>query len=276
MNTTFFTACNAPYWPFVVPYATAVLIHNDDSMVEICVEDASLFQREHGRSLQLVSEAFPDRVLIREGSFKGTIPNSVRFLETPLTRTEFTYIGDVDILILDNDITSVHAAHMGRTGLPYSNCVRSGTRRLTGLHFTRTDAHYPLRVPSDLDLKGNDEELLFRLVVEKGLVLPDPLEAFRPVHGIHLSLARAPCPSPNGRPHWGLTAHYARRYRDLWSNPVWAEVVPLLHPSFRWLLLVLEAALQAKNPDIEIYRWRETKNLWKTFSDMPRGSWTPG
>jgi len=181
VRTTIFSACNRNYEAFIVPYAAAALHHNADVAVEICVEDPARFRQENQGSAEVLDRAFPDRWLVRTGNFSGTIPNSVRFLEQPQLRADYTYIGDIDILILDNDLTQAHLTHMAETGLPYSNILRPQGERLTGLHFTRTDAHYPISLPPDVDLKWKDEHLLYRLVQAKGLPLPAPTDKFRPI-----------------------------------------------------------------------------------------------
>src|SRR5829696_4441298 len=204
-TTTFFTAANTLYEPFVIPYAVTALHHNADAAVEICVEDPARFKTANASALDVIARYFPDRFLVRGGCFRGIRGASPRFLETPLLESEYTYIGDIDMIILEGDVTEQHVAHMAQTGLPYSNRLRPNTPRLTGLHFTRTDAHYPLVVPSDWNMMKNDEELLYRLVRAKGLPLPAATDTFRPSHGIHLSVKRTPTRAPGAGPHWPTT-----------------------------------------------------------------------
>src|SRR4051794_22713562 len=143
-TTTFFTAANTLYEPFAVPYAVAALYHNDDVTVEICVEDPDRFKSVYVDALAVISRYFPDRFLIRGGRFKDIRGGSPRFLETPQLQSDYTYIGDVDIIILDRDVTAQHLSNMEHISLPYSNRLRPNKPRLSGLHFTRTHVHYPL------------------------------------------------------------------------------------------------------------------------------------
>src|SRR5262249_18773675 len=110
------------------------------------------------------------------------------------------YIGDIDMFIVPEDIPlhEMHVRHSREIGLPYSNRVRRGTRRLTGLHFVRTRDYYERVLPTmqkyrDGALSGllgiNNEELLYRMM-EESVGLPKIVGNFVTHHGIH---ARAFC-----------------------------------------------------------------------------------
>jgi hypothetical protein len=262
VTTTYFTACNTPYWPFVLPYAVSALHHDAKAVVEICVENPDRFQTVYAAGIDVIERHFPDRFLLRGAKFKDILPNSVRFVETPTLVSDYTYIGDIDILILDRNVTAAHVANMAKTGLPYSNCLRPGTQRLTGLHFTRTDAHYPLVIPPDANLREYDEELLLRLIVAKGLQAPNPESTFRPLHGIHFSIRRPPTQTPEKFPHWAITADAASSYLALWEAPSWQAASAYFHPAYRTLLMMLDAVLQERYPSKLVYRRNEAVALW--------------
>ncbi len=115
---------------------------------------------------------------------------------------DYCYIGDIDFLILSEsyDFKEVHKEHMEITGLPFSNAVRSEKdKRLTGLHFIKTEEYYRVmkNVIESLDNnydqllldKFSDEQVLYELC-HRGFDLSmlskaDPL---RPYHGVHLRL----------------------------------------------------------------------------------------
>ena len=276
-QTTFFTCANKAYEMFVLPYIASVLMHNDDARVEICLEDADEFVAENAEALAVISAGFGQgRVLLRNSAWlhvAGTPgskapPNSVRFLETPVETTQYTYIGDIDILVLES-VTDKHLRRMAHTGRPYSNVLRTGSpagKALSGLHFTRSDVYYPVRLPAEPDVQ-RDEHLLYQLVAGRGLELPAPGDGWRPVHGYHLSLGRAPL-SPLG---WGLVSRQRpiwhpwrwrravaralsgravfsgqqrfRAYRRLQANEVWRRVLPHFDKRYIPLLAILELAL---------------------------------
>ena len=246
VQTTLFTSANKLYEMFVLPYVSSGLIYNDDARVEICLEDPAEFEFGNGEAIELLrANVGADRLLLRGVEASADVaPNSVRFLETPRVTTEFTYIGDIDILILE-PISPLHLRRMSELGLPYSNVLREGREALSGLHFTRTDAYYPVEVPPNIDL-NRDEELLYHLVTARGLPLP-PSSLGRPMHGYHLSPNRSPlarmvdgCPTL----HWSLTSQsYFKSYTALRRNPVWRELFPFFDRRYRAILGLLELGL---------------------------------
>lgn len=94
-----------------------------------------------------------------------------------MTCTEYVYIGDIDIIVLDSTIVDQHLKLMAKTGLPYSNRARGGPRaQLSGLHFTRYDAYYPVPDVSDIDITQEvDEALLYKIVQRRGLPIQDQI-----------------------------------------------------------------------------------------------------
>lgn len=255
MTTTFFTSANQGYEPFVLPYMASVLINNPDAVVEICLERPLAFEVANADALALLREWFGPKVTVRRGAFQGLAPNSVRFLETPSQLTEYTYIGDIDILVLEH-LTPKHLAQMKKTGLPFSNIIRPTTPpRLSGLHFTESSAHYPLPSLDGVDIrKVGDENLLYLQVEAKGIGLPDPEEKWRPAHGLHFSLNR-PVKRP-GTTDWGIALPLAMAYAQFRDEPRWRELIPMFDRRYLHLLLVLETAIEAHFPEIDLFAGR--------------------
>lgn len=219
MRTTFFTCCNKPYEDYIPIFIDSTLFHNKDVDVEIGVEDVNTvanltemleyFNRYNARVL--IRNASFDEYRI-DGIYHPKCPNVVRFIEIPQLKNEFVYICDIDIIILDENIPSIHIKEMEKNGMDYSNIVRphekNEPKRLTGLHFSKWDAHYPL--PSYVSLVMNnelnsDETFLYK-IVEKQHKINESL-TFRPVHGIHTSPNRA----HGSTPGWGLSG-----YKEQW------------------------------------------------------------
>lgn len=109
---------------------------------------------------------------------------------------ENVYIGDVDMFIVreDTPLHEAHVAHAQRIGLPYSNRVRKGACRLTGLHFVRTADYYPKVLPvidkyrrliAQRAIDMNNEELLYRMM-EESVGLPQTSGRFTTHHGVHM------------------------------------------------------------------------------------------
>lgn len=253
-RTTFFTAADTRYEMFVLPYIVSALFHNSDARVEVCLQDVSGFRSSNERALDILREHLgEDRILLRGARWAGIPPNSVRFLETPREITKFTYIGDIDILILEA-VTDIHLDRMIRHGLPYSNEVRKGRRALSGLHFTRSDAYYPVTVPEGADPR-RDEELLYALVTARGWGTPPP-GVLRGVHGYHMSPNRAPLPALVGGKRtldWGLSKpKHFNAYRELVGSPVWQRLVPYFDRKYRLLLGLTDLGVAHHHPEYRL------------------------
>lgn len=247
-SLTVFTAVNRRYEPFVAPYIASVVVHNRDTTVEVCVEDPALFRADNHRAMATLEEHFPGRALIRGGDFSRAKANSIRFIETPESVSEYVYIGDVDIIITE-EIAPFHLNHMAETGLPYSNLKRPNKDALSGLHFSRWDALYPhAETPSSrINL---DEGYLWDLVMARGLPAPpldDPKP--RPLHGFHLSLNCDPRIINGG---WGGVRHRpaADAFATMRGSPFWQRLSPHFDKRFLRVLFALEVMLTARFPEI--------------------------
>lgn len=258
----------------MIPYIYFALKTNNDVAVEVCVDDIVLFRLSQGAGIDALKRIFPDKkFLIRQVRFSGkSIPNTIRFVEKPDLSADYIYIGDVDILLLDDDITNQHLANMERTGLPYSNIRRKGTDRLTGLHFSKFEYYYPIPEISDLDLaRMNDEAVLLQLVSRKKLPLPSQELEFRPVHGIHASPNRQ-AQSIAGSPHWGATVHFLSIFQSLRNERSFGLVEPYLDKRFLSVVDCLVGLGRARKQDAgeieaafsDIFthnRWQSSKSI---------------
>ncbi|MDF9436051.1 hypothetical protein [Chromohalobacter israelensis] len=208
-NLLFFTVANSGYYKFVPIYIYFVLRANENSHVEICVESLGDFYSKHGRAMDWLGSHYGGGFTVRESNWFGkVIPNSIRFIETPVTKGfQYVYIGDVDIVVFDGDIMDRHLENMNNHAIPFSNIIRMNSAsdkmpRLTGCHFAPFSVQYPVPDFSDLDYeKLNDERLLHELLRRKGYTIPIGLK-YRPVHGIHVSPNRKA--HDNDRPSWNL------------------------------------------------------------------------
>ena len=158
--------------------------------------------------------------MIRHEEFEIADAPVLRFLMEPKIQAPYVYIGDIDILVLESGITDIHLKNCRSSGLPYSNIVRVGTKRLSGLHFTKRESYYPITQPPPSILKARlDEEVLYEIVRRRGLELP--IGNFRPVHGIHFSPNREKVVADGPDLSWGLTKHFWNKYKDLSCNYHW-------------------------------------------------------
>jgi len=182
------------------------------------------------------------------------VPNTVRFVETPQTKCEYLYIGDIDLLVFD-DVSKIHLELIEKNSLPFSNILRreyaeSEAPRLSGLHFCRYDDYYPLPDLEDLDLAfENDENVLYEIMRRKGMMVPKEFQT-RPECGIHMSLNRDPLGRSTGpatlnysvsKTHgWG-GRHYYPRFLDQIAEEDFCILSSRLDFDFRILLLAAEA-----------------------------------
>ncbi len=164
-------------------------------------------------SLNRIKDQLSSNFEIKEGYYKHLdylnrkIKKALRFLIPYKEFKEFenVYIGDVDFLILNEKpgLLQEHLEHSKKIGLPFSNKIRNHSKRLTGLHFIRTDAYYSKmetvissylnnidKLTKDFKTLKNIEEFLYKIVNETfgyGKINEYP---FRPHHGIHLGMLR--------------------------------------------------------------------------------------
>ncbi|MEM9262203.1 MAG: hypothetical protein AAGA22_01370, partial [Pseudomonadota bacterium] len=240
------------------------LTFNPTAFVEIGVEDAEAFRLSNQEAIDLLTNQFGDAFLIRNVTFIKGAPGSARFMNETSVRRRYLYIGDIDIFVLE-EIAPKHIDKMAETGLPYSNIIRPGKHRLSGLHFTETDAFYPLD-DFDGDVTRYDEVLLYERVLKKGLPLPNKEETFRPLHGYHLSLNRRPTCAIGyswSLQNWLVVAAFL----TFTESGFWRDLFVLLDPKYKIVFALLDFILETKYPhEYEKLdrRWLLPKSL---FSD---------
>lgn len=238
----FFTCANDRYSFFIPIYIYFVLKYNPNSFVEIVVES-----EETKKSLvdftNAVVRRFGERVLLRIGSFQGLTPNIVRFVEEPVVKLKYTYIGDIDIFVVE-DVASWHIPMLGKLDLPHTNIIRHNQKRMTGLHFFETDKHYPIDF-NNFNIYSKktttDEEFLYHIYSEKGL-LPSPDHKKRPEHGIHVSLNRCPFDKKG----WGMNEIFFDRTIESIGELLSPEFVNFLSEKTIWILKFVKISIESK------------------------------
>lgn len=259
LQTLFFTYANARYEHYVLPYIYSVLFHNSDAAVEVCLDSTDSFLERNRTGLEVLERCFgAGRIRLRDTIFakaKVVRPQSVRNVETPTLMLPYTYIGDIDILILEGGITAKHKANMERIGLPYSNTYRrveeGGRDLLSGLHFTRTDAYYPQIDVSDLDLKqiGN-QDLIYKLAVGKVGKAPPKTAKYRPWHGFHVSeRLNFYMRDPAGRQYGLNDVKMCEAYRRMRSTSGWRQLYSSFSPEYKAIVDLIDSALQRLYPE---------------------------
>ena len=207
----FYTAATGFYHNFIAPYALFASHFNRGVTLEFIVWNVRKIMEIHGRAIKAIEKENDCKIVLRKKPEK--LPpllhdNSLRFLVTPKTPVgeyEFIYIGDIDIFITQS-VCKVHEGFVN-SDLPYSNVLRPGCNKLSGLHFARTKYLYPLPKKIKQYSELVDEEILYKIYELNGYLyktLPPEIEKIgRPACGIHLSVNRLPF-SDGGRPGWSL------------------------------------------------------------------------
>jgi hypothetical protein len=168
--------------------------------------------------------------------------NSIRFILEPRLAGDYVYIGDVDIMILEN-IWDWHKPVFD-AGLPYSNVIRLGKKKLTGLHFVKRDRYYPIPVIDDL-IKSieNDEELLYEINKRSGLLYDEKeynkIRQGRPIHGLHMSLNRLPFSYEPERVGWNMSFKNLEKFGALIKTEIFNDFFKTLYPGSSQILLNL-------------------------------------
>lgn len=255
----FYSCANRCYEDFVPLYAYFALRSTPGAIAEFGLENSAIFRRENSKNLEFLNNRFgKNRVNLFDVDWSDSanqpiLPNSVRFINQPHSRARYVYVGDIDIVILDENLFMSHLRFMERRRLRYSNSVRPDTLRMSGLHFSEFDALYPLPDISDLEWRTmNDECLLYEIVRRRGHIIQDA-EWFRPVHGIHISPNRTPNrilddTGRTVRPGWGIEP-YASAWRQARIEDGFAAFIRTLSTRVQDCLAKIDAVVDALSAD---------------------------
>mmetsp|Transcript_20480 Transcript_20480/g.48184 ORF Transcript_20480/g.48184 Transcript_20480/m.48184 type:complete len:405 (+) Transcript_20480:100-1314(+) len=208
------------------------------TVVEFVVPDREEFLKRHLWSLDWLQRRFSPKTnaasalcvrgYANDHRNRNSVTNTWRYLEVPSLRAKYTYIGDVDLLFRESVLVRKRFQQMKEFGLPYSNIVRdyeAKNPRLTGLMLLETEAYYTeayLKAMKEVDASGNDEAVLFKIVMEAGIGVPpanstSTLLKYRPGHGYHCSGNRGPgrrmCLEQNDA--WLLNTPGLEHYRQI-------------------------------------------------------------
>jgi hypothetical protein len=218
-NLLFFTAATRRYKNFITPYCFFALYHNINAKAEIMIDGASEYMGRNAGAQRVLNQLFPDRILLREISRKLE-PHTARFVCEPLTELQYTYINDVDILILESDLVETHTKIMREHKSIFSNRMR-GTDKLTGVQFVITAPYYKVTEQARATTKLFDEHALYD-IVNRGIGRPQNFTSdLRPVHGFHVSMNRPPV-APSGQAAWKLGPEPLReKYRAAIKSMEW-------------------------------------------------------
>ncbi|MGY3929044.1 MULTISPECIES: hypothetical protein [Aeromonas] len=249
------------YSMFALPYTFFALSTNNHATVEIFFEELDEFLAENISGIGVLRSLFGERFSFMQSinSKVNIIPNTIRFIEKPSFKSQYIYIGDIDLLILD-DVMQTHLALMNEYDIPFSNILRESSLstpypRLSGLHFCKYDDYYPIPDISDLDLtKVNDEYVLYEIMSRKNISISPDFQ-LRPECGIHMSLNRDPLGrvssinnskfSTEKSLNWSGSKYY-NAYNNITKTNEYASIFQFFDFEFKLLSLTLEATINKK------------------------------
>lgn len=121
----FFTAVNAKYHQFVLPFIYFAAQFNHDSAFEILFTDEIPNEIKNG--VKYLKECLPISDILLRKINTNIVPQKLRFLETPTYNSTYTYISDIDILICES-ILDFHKNNL------IDNCYHNVVRRYCNKH----------------------------------------------------------------------------------------------------------------------------------------------
>jgi len=277
---------NEKYNFFILPFITSVLSNIPNSSVEIFINKKYLNLIIPKGAKQILDFLYKDRVLIRYINYKELrklkkfwnkqqpIPSteqfnkSIRWLIKPITKADYTYIGDIDIIYLNKpDIFKYNLPCLEYTNNTYANIIRPYTdkgKRLTGCMFVNTKNYYT-KIEKFQDLIINDPAKAFEHYYKFAYVLRDEcLLAYivknsnipfhednkkwnRKLHGIHTTLNRphVECTISNlpvelrtagQNPNGWMTKPQAESFKKLYltyiNTPFYKQMKPFFHKEY--------------------------------------------
>jgi len=251
------TVATSWYRDLVTPFIFFAGKFNSEASFEIYVQNFDDFMQEKRSELNYLTKFYNIHIGNADSYKKYNVTaNQLRFIIEPKIWSEYTYISDVDIIILEN-IIDRHLPVI-KSGKDYSNMVRPGTKKLTGLHFVKTHSHYPLpKLKRLLKKFKNDEDLLYAIAHKKGYLQNDTQTSYRPGLGLHMSLNRFPLPLMN-LPGWDITKKRLDQMKEIVIEDDFKYLYEISSDSSKMALnnvvFLTEAASTFGSTDINLYK----------------------
>ena len=195
-----YTCCDNDYTHFVPLYCAAALFSNENIDIEIGINLNRLTDLEEEAMHNLMILHPESKIKIKYNFYskksmfthmnalfdgKCMWSNTVRFVSVPDIKNKYTYIGDIDVVLLMKNFYTYHINIMNEYNVPYSNWIRNNDPlALTGLHFVETDSFYSRNIDG-INLNENDERILKK--IQESVCELNPNIPQRPVCGLHFS-----------------------------------------------------------------------------------------
>src|SRR5699024_9208899 len=163
-----------------------VKVYSKESLSANENKSLDLIRNQISSNFEVIEDYLSDYINLKTPTkMVGGIETTFRFLlpHKEFKNFKYVYIGDVDFLIIREtpSLLDGHKNHSNKIDVPYSNAIRSNSKRLTGLHFIKVKEYYNKMNPLIIEYLENpnlflkevknfkyDEEFLYQLV-EKGI-----------------------------------------------------------------------------------------------------------
>lgn len=239
-----FLACSIGkiYDDMLVPFLFFSLLNNKDSHVELVVVNKDKFLNTYKDELDKVNSIVGNNYIIRnyQNLFNKNIFNTYRFFEIPIIKAEYTYIIDIDIMLMEPILQKY--LDNWPPNLIYSNILRekSNLLRLTGVHLAITEKFYTSQYLETINKhyyknKNLNDEIILANMCSEVHSLPDKSFKFRPILGIHFSPNRGPNKSMNlitSINYFNKFNDIVNQYPELFEFKIFKYLNDLLHNKF--------------------------------------------
>ena len=239
------SAIGKTYEDMLVPFTFFALSHNPRSFVEIIVIDPDQFELTYEKEIASIQEFVGDSFLVRKFQNKKNHHRAgvYRFFEVPEAKGKYTYIIDVDIMLLEY-VLPPYLSNWPDTSLPYNNAIRRNSMRMSGLHFVETERYYTskliqfqqeLYTGNKYRRSGTEDEMYLHDLCQHSHGLVDESCRWRPIFGIHFSPKRG---TGKRMKLAASTAYFEKfvsiseEYASLFEYPVFSNLLELLLSQF--------------------------------------------
>lgn len=190
-------AIGGNYERFLIPFYLFALLHNTNTHVELVVKDKDAFLHRYEKELDAVISIVGSHFILRnfQKPFNKHMYNTYRFFEIPSIEAEYTYIIDIDIMILESVLEIYRDNWLN--DMVYSNVLRyKNSSRLTGVHMVKTKEYYTEQYKELINKYYNhnnneNDEVILGIMCKVCHGMPLPTYRFRPILGIHFSPNRS-------------------------------------------------------------------------------------
>lgn len=200
-RTLLYNCCDDIYTHFIPIHCASALFSNENIDIEIGINLNKLTNDEefaidelrkiHPEAKINIKYNFYQKTQSRRfdnATFNGMKmwSNTVRFVSEPEIKNTYTYIGDIDVILLMKNFYNYHIDIMNTYRTNYSNWQRDNdSKAITGLHFVKSDKYYPVNL-ENINLIDLDEHILKKI---QSRICPINYQIpRRPVCGLHFSM----------------------------------------------------------------------------------------